>query len=92
MTTTQIQLEIINYKNKVEKKNGSKIDLLTFQKMLFSNIPAVTKFTTSDSYQKEIFNKIIAKIEKERNSVVPTTKLTLQNLKDGIEEILAKKV
>lgn len=92
MTSTQIQLEIINYKNKVESKNGSKIDFKTFQGMLFSNLPAVTKFTTSEAYQKTIFNKIIAKIEKESKATVPTTKLTLQNLKNSIDEILAKKV
>ena len=92
MTSTQIKLEIINYKNKVETKNGSKIDLKTFQGMLFGNIPAVTKFTSPDFYQKSIFDKIISKIEKSNNSTISTTKLTLTNLKDNIEEILSKKL
>lgn len=92
MTSTQIKLEILNYKNKVETKNGTKIDLKTFQGMLFGNIPAVTKFTSPEFYQKSIFDKILEKIEKSNNSTIPTTKLTLSNLKDNIEEILSKKI
>lgn len=92
MTSTQIKLEILNYKNKVETKNGTKIDLKTFQGMLFGNIPAVTKFTSPEFYQKSIFDKIIEKIEKSNNATIPTTKLTLQNLKDNIQEILSKKI
>ena len=92
MTSTQLNLEILNYKNKVETKNGAKIDLKTFQGMLFADLNAVTKFSSPDSYQKTIFDKIIAKIEKENNSTVSTSKLTLQNLKDNISNILSKKV
>ena len=92
MTSTQLNLEILNYKNKVEKKNGAKIDLKTFQGMLFADLSSVTKFSSPDFYQKTIFDKIITKAEKQANSTVPTSKLTLQNLKDNITTILSKKV